>query len=185
MVFLKLRRMHLAVWLVQFIVSSSAGLSQSVPKDSGYTSPIETPFPSNNSVSLMNATDFSNSFDYQPPLGASAIPQCNGTEYGTNIDRGSCFDVWRNMRMDEERISWGHRSSSENFDVLLPYRWSSGKCFATPISPIKLACDTESANRKTPNWPQMMADALLILCMMKIIIATWRLFLRSGMRPRG
>ncbi|KAF6219098.1 hypothetical protein HO133_004923 [Letharia lupina] len=81
--------------------------------------------PSNYSASLYDLP-----FRYDLPAVTSAAPQCNGTLYGTNLDRHSCFDAWQNLGSIPERVSWGPRGPGHNFQYRLPYRWSSddGQC---------------------------------------------------------
>lgn len=125
MVSSELRKMYPVIWLVQLIVSSFARSTQYSSKGSGSdTSMLEALFPKNNSLPHVNSTESSS-------LGASAIPQCDSIEYGINLDRGSCFDAWRNMGWDDKKLRWAQRGSTQDFDVLLPYRWSSGTYFET------------------------------------------------------
>lgn len=57
----------------------------------------------------------------------NAIAQCSGAVYGSDLDRYSCFDAWRNMGLLPDRVSWGPRDSVINYQHRLPSRWSSGK----------------------------------------------------------
>jgi len=123
------------IWLALGIVAFCTKSSQSAQKKrDSYLSMPETLFSTNTSTLSMNTTKSSNLFGYQVPVDASAYPKCNGVRFGTNLDRGSCFDVWQNIGLDRERISWGQRGISENFDVKLPYRWSSGRFLAASSS---------------------------------------------------
>ena len=78
--------------------------------------------PSNTSASLYNLP-----FGYSLPAVANSVPQCNGAEYGTNLDRHSCFDAWRYIGLTAQRVSWGPRGPSHSFQYRLPDRWSSGQ----------------------------------------------------------
>lgn len=81
-----------------------------------------SPSPSNSSAPLHNLP-----LGYDIPKATNSAPQCNGAVYGTDLDRNSCFDAWRNMGWTPERVSWGPRGTSHSFQYRLPYRWSSGK----------------------------------------------------------
>ena len=78
--------------------------------------------PSNYSASLYDLP-----FGYDLPAVISAVPQCDSAAFGTNLDRDSCFDAWRNMGWESQRVSWGPRGPGHNFQYRLPYRWSSGE----------------------------------------------------------
>ena len=84
-------------------------------------------------ISLTNATDYlSNStslYDITSELNTPprSIPQCSGTIYGTDLERFSCFDAWRNMGLTPGRVAWGPRGRLERFQYTLPARWSSGR----------------------------------------------------------
>ena len=85
--------------------------------------------------SLHNASQKSSNYSslYDIPIGQNlttannAIAQCSGAVYGSNLDRYSCFDAWRNMGLLPDRVSWGPRDSVINYQRRLPSRWSSGK----------------------------------------------------------
>lgn len=81
-----------------------------------------TPHPSNYSASLYDLP-----FGYDLPAVLNAVPQCNGSAFGTYLDKHSCFDAWRNMGWSSQRVSWGPRGPGHNFQYRLPYRWSSGE----------------------------------------------------------
>lgn len=122
-------RMYLEIWLICFITSSMATCIRSLPKEmvSNALSPRALFLP-NVSNSLTNNTHSPQLFDYPVAERASTIPQCNGEAYGTNLDRMSCFDVWRGMATMDEQVSWGQRGTGQfEFDVKLPYRRSSGR----------------------------------------------------------
>lgn len=61
----------------------------------------------------------------------NGIPQCSSAAYGSNLDRYSCYDAWRNMGLLPERMSWGPRGSGTKYQRRLPSRWSSGKTVET------------------------------------------------------
>lgn len=58
---------------------------------------------------------------------SNAFAQCSSAIYGSNLDRYSCFDAWRNVGLLPERVSWGPRGSVNIYQRRLPSRWSSGK----------------------------------------------------------
>ena len=66
-------------------------------------------------------------FDYSLSVFTTSAPQCNGTTYGTNLDRYSCFDAWRYIGLTPQRVSWGPRGPGLIFHGKLPHRWSSGR----------------------------------------------------------
>ena len=94
----------------------------------------EVPFPkllllndTSPSLSKFPASLYDLPFGYELPREINAVPRCNGTVYGTNLDRNSCFDAWQNVGWMPERVSWGPRGTSHSFQYRLPYRWSSSE----------------------------------------------------------
>lgn len=85
--------------------------------------------------SLYNASQKSSNYSslYDLSIGQNlttadnAIAQCSSAAYGSNLDRYSCFDAWRNIGLLPERLSWGPRRSVTVYQRRLPSRWSSGK----------------------------------------------------------
>ena len=65
--------------------------------------------------------------EYDLPALTDANPVCDGAIYGTDLDRGSCFDAWRYIGLTSPRESWGPRGPNHSFRHRLPYRWSSGR----------------------------------------------------------
>lgn len=78
-------------------------------------------------LSDYSASTYDIPFDYNLPVTTASAPQCNDTIYGSNLDRHSCFDAWRNMGLTPERESWGPRGPGRKFQHKLPQRWSSGR----------------------------------------------------------
>lgn len=78
--------------------------------------------PSNYSTSFYDL-----SFGYNLTAVTTSGPQCNGTVYGSDLDRYSCFDAWRYIGLTSERVEWGPRRPAHSFQSGLPHRWSSGR----------------------------------------------------------
>lgn len=78
--------------------------------------------PSNYSASIYDLP-----FGYNLPAVATSAPQCDGTVYGSDLDRHSCFDAWRYIGLTAQRVSWGPRGPGHKFSYGLPHRWSSGR----------------------------------------------------------
>ena len=149
--------MHSRVWLAYAVISGvalSATLPET--SESGNTlttAPLKLKFPGNVSAATANdpyfgqvpsidllslnhtsqhPSNYSDSlydlpFGYNVPAVTNAVPQCNSDAFGTNLDKHSCFDAWRNMGWSSQRVSWGPRGLGHNFQYRLPYRWSSGE----------------------------------------------------------
>ena len=84
------------------------------------TSDASTQQPSNSSY-IYDLSSVDNS-----TLTASYVPKCDGYHFGTNLDRLSCFDAFRNLPPTYERQHWGPRSPVMYDYRTLPHRWSSG-----------------------------------------------------------
>lgn len=153
----KLSNMHSRAWLAYAVISgpalSATVPKPSQSEDSVSTSSLELVFPGNFSTTTTNAsylngvpnedlfslnTGSQPSFNYSAslynlpigydlPVVTNAVPQCNGAVYGTNLNRHSCFDAWRNTDWAPQRVSWGPRGPGHNFQYRLPYRWTSCK----------------------------------------------------------
>ena len=144
--------MHSRVWLAYALTTGSA-LSATLPRspqtddetlrlirpENVSAATTEAPNSKNGLnvmlPSLNNASQKSLNYSslYDLSIGQNLIPahngiaQCSGAAYGTNLDRYSCFDAWRNMGLLPERVSWGPRGSVSRYQRKLPSRWSSGK----------------------------------------------------------
>lgn len=153
--------MHFRVWLAYAVISAlalSATLPEaSQNEDILTTSPLNSTLPRNVSAAATNTSHLNNvpnmglfplnrtsqhpsnysaslydlPVGYDLPAVTNAVPQCKGDAFGTNLDRYSCFDAWRNVGLSSQRESWGPRGSDYNFQNRLPYRWSSGMTAAT------------------------------------------------------
>ena len=140
----KPQNMRSKVWLAYAVLFGSA-LSAAPPRaqreDSLATSALKLISPSNFSDGTTNTSLFNNSlhrlsnysafppnlpFGYDLPENTDTVPHCNGAVYGSDLDRSSCFDAWRNMGFGPKPVSWGPRGTGHNFKYKLPFRWSSG-----------------------------------------------------------
>lgn len=63
---------------------------------------------------------------YNLPVASGPIFRCNSDLYGTDLNRFSCFDAWRNLGRLPDAVRWGQRGLDETSPYRLPYRWSSG-----------------------------------------------------------
>ena len=90
--------------------------------------------PTTNQSSLGNGTEqesnHSSSIDLPSgnnlPMSSSPILRCNSDLYGTDLNRLSCFDAWRNLGRLPDAVRWGPRGLDQTSPYKLPYRWSSG-----------------------------------------------------------
>lgn len=141
--------MHSSIWLAYAALCGPA-LAATVPRtlqgqDSLTTSPLSLIFSGNVSAAITNTSELTSpsvnsvpeqllnfSFTYDLPsrynltAANGAIPQCSGPVYGSDLDRLSCFDAWRNMGLSPDRASWGPRGTATSYQYRLPSRWSSG-----------------------------------------------------------
>ena len=145
--------MHSKIWLACVVLSSptlAATLAKAYrSEDNLKSSPLELPSAGNASIattdtsnlndisninlpSLKNASqqlsNYSSLYDqsFRSEL-TSSTPTCNGDLYGVKLDVHSCFDAWRNLGMLPDVVSWGPRGPGQNFDYMLPARFSSGE----------------------------------------------------------
>ena len=103
------------------------------PHDSS-TNPrtLTLPLPSNPPSNYSNIDASAAQFDYIPAVVGNGRPYCDGTTMGFSLDRGSCFNAWENIFFGTNQLLWGQRGTSANYNINLPYRWSSGKSLQNP-----------------------------------------------------
>lgn len=134
--------MHSRLWLADALIIGFA-----LSKESPSTLPLnlvvpenDATAPTNNSLGLNLST--SNTAIQQPSnssyvydlssaanftVTAGYIPKCEGAHFGYNLDRHSCFDVFRNIPPVSQSKKWGPRHQGVYDYETLPFRWSSGR----------------------------------------------------------
>lgn len=73
------------------------------------------------SIDLSNATN-----DADLINATSSVVRCIGKDFGYNLNKTSCEEVWKTIPTDSEDISFGKRMKSA-FERPLPYRYLSGE----------------------------------------------------------
>ena len=102
-------------------MATNASASNDVPTLNLSSLGTVTEQESNRSSSISNS-----SFGHDLPVVPRPILRCNSDLYGTDLNRLSCFDAWRNLGRLPDAVRWGPRGLDQTSPYRLPYRWSSG-----------------------------------------------------------
>ena len=84
-----------------------------------------------NTTTATGANTSASSFQYLGPADAGPKVKCDRI-YGSNMDRGSCFDAWQRFRWKDTRPQlFAQRGTADKIEQVLPKRISSSMSLFT------------------------------------------------------